>query len=53
VHLTLHGSRSDGRPRDEVGVVLPDGRIQKLRGDRQPSPLMSNMSFRRNSKSMG
>ncbi len=35
VHLALHRARADGAPRDEVGVVLAERGIEKLRGHRQ------------------
>ncbi len=35
VDLALHGARADGRPGDEVGVVLPEDGVEKLGRDRQ------------------
>ena len=36
MHLTFHGARADRPPGDEVGVVLPEGRVQELGRDREP-----------------
>ena len=38
MHLALHRARADRAPRNQVGVILPKGGVQKLGRHRQAEP---------------